>query len=127
MKSNLLLRLGTAMLLATAASAAEISERDAVRAIVGEAANQGADGMAAVASAIRNRGSLKGVYGLHAKHVDRQPAWVFAQARKAWAESAKKDYANGASHWESTDFKRPAWSKNMQVALVLKKHVFFKP
>ncbi len=127
MKTNLLLRIGVAlMLVSMSAIAAQISERDAVRAIVGEAANQGADGMRAVASAIRNRGTLQGVYGLNAKHVDLQPAWVFEQARKAWHASATKDYANGADHWESVDFKRPAWSRNMRVVLVLKKHVFFK-
>lgn len=114
------------MLMSASLSAAQVSERDAVRAIIGEASGEGFNGMRAVASAIRNRGTLQGVYGLNAKHVDRQPAWVWAQARKAWAESAAKDYANGADHWESTDFKRPAWSLRMRLVLVLGKHRFFK-
>ena len=94
-------------------ASAAVSERDAVRAIVGEAAGEGVNGMRAVASVLRTRGSLKGFYGYHGKHVDKQPAWVFEQARRAWRESATKDYANGATHFESTDFKRPTWSRGM--------------
>ena len=41
------------------------AKEDAIRAIVGEAANQGSQGMLAIACAIRNRGHLKGAYGLN--------------------------------------------------------------
>lgn len=126
MKPNLLLRLGVALLASASAVAAQLSERDAVRAIVGEAAGESYQGKLAVASVLRRRGSLQGFYGYHGKHVDRQPAWVFEQARKAWRESAVKDYANGATHFESTDFKRPAWSLRMREVLRIGKHVFFR-
>ena len=59
----------------------------AVRAVIGEASNQGYRGMLDVAVGIRNRGTLKGVYGVTAKHVDKEPQWVWKMARKAWRES----------------------------------------
>lgn len=71
----------------------------AVRAIVGEAANQGAECMSYVAHAIRNRGTLKGVYGLTARHNDTEPTWVWEQAQLAWDNSDNEpdptDGANG--------------------------------
>lgn len=106
---------------------AEVSEREAVRCIVGEAANQGLSGMRGVASVLRRRDSLQGFCGTKAKHIDKQPAWVFEQARRAWRESATKDYANGATHFESTDFKRPDWSKGMTIVAHIGKHRFFRP
>ncbi|MGN6643385.1 MAG: hypothetical protein ACTHKU_10355, partial [Verrucomicrobiota bacterium] len=64
-----------------------IPDQSAIRAIVGEAANQGYRGMLAVAGAIRNRGTLQGVYGLHNPIALKQPQWVWARARQAWSES----------------------------------------
>lgn len=107
-------------------ASAAVSEADAVRTIVGEAAGEGARGMRAVASVLRTRGSLAGFYGYKAKHVDKQPAWVWEQARRAWRESATKNYANGATHFESTDFKRPDWSKGMTVVAHIGRHRFFR-
>ena len=92
--------------------ASVIKDDDAIRAIVGEASGEGKDGMRAIASAIRNRGTLKGVYGLKAKHADKEPAWVWAMAKQAWEDSAEHDFANGATHWEGTVFKAPYWVKD---------------
>lgn len=97
----------------TKAHADEIPESLAVRAIVGEGAGEGLEGMRCLASAIRNRGTLKGVYGLHAKHIKKEPKWVFEQARKAWKESAKIDFVCKASFWEGKSFSKPYWAKNM--------------
>ena len=82
--------------------------------------------MLAVAGAIRNRGSLKGVCGVKAKHVDKQPAWVWRQAELAWAMSATNDITHGATHWENVKaFSIPYWAKDMRVTLVLGDHTFF--
>lgn len=108
-------------------SSAAVSERDAVRAIIGEAANQPYVGQVAVACAIRNRGTLQGVFGLKAKHVDQQPAWVWERARKAWAESAKRDITNGSSHWENVRaFGRPYWAASMTKTVLVKDHQFYR-
>ena len=107
--------------------AGPIAEQDAVRAIVGEAANQGYQGMLAVAGAIRNRGTLQGVYGWRSLPADRQPDWVWNQARATWRESATNDISQGATHWENVHaFGRPVWVESMQLTVVIKDHQFFR-
>jgi len=109
------------------AAQAEIPQSQAIRAIIGEASSEGKIGMTAVAEAIRNRGHLGGVYGLKAKHVDREPEWVWNLARKAWEDSAKTNLVKGADHWENTeDFGVPYWAKSMQQTARVGKHTFYK-
>ena len=62
----------------------EISDRDAVRAIIGEGANQSDDALAGIASAIHNRGNLRGVFGLRNPIVDTASDALWARARRAW-------------------------------------------
>ena len=58
-----------------------------VECIMGEASNQGYNGMLAVAVGIRNRETTKGVYGCNAKHIHKEPKWVWNMAKRAWLES----------------------------------------
>ena len=105
---------------------AEIDEKQAIRAIVGEASNQGYEGMLAVACGIRNRGTLKGVYGLKAKHTDKEPKWVFKKAKKAWRESETNRIHTG-THWENIKaFGTPYWVKDMIEVYRVKDHIFYK-
>lgn len=103
----------------------EIPDHLAIRAIIGEASGEGFLGMKYVAAGIRNRGHLRGVYGLKAKHVDKEPHWVWVLARKAWAESEHNRLHSG-THWESTDFAVPSWAQDMVVVCKHKKHIFYK-
>jgi len=106
---------------------AEIDDDLAIRAIIGEASNQGSQGMLAVACGIRNRGTLKGVYGLNAKHVDNEPQWVWDLARKAWEKSAHKDIVREATHWENNQaFGKPYWAKDMIEVITIGDHIFYK-
>lgn len=105
---------------------AEVPTNLAIRAIIGEAGGEGFIGMKAVAEAIRNRGHLKGVYGLKAKHVDREPKWVWDMARKAWEASQTSNLVDGAQFWESTDFKTPYWAKSMTETAHIGKHKFWR-
>jgi hypothetical protein len=104
----------------------EIPEDRAVKAIIGEAASEGYDGMLAVAAAIRNRGTLRGVYGERAPHVVREPRRIWDLARKAWRESAGVDPTGGADHWESINFKKPAWADSMTKTVLIGKHQFYR-
>lgn len=64
----------------------KISDEKAILSIIGEAEDQGYEGMLAVACAIRNRGTLKGVFGinnLRVKH-ERYSKAIWFQAKKAW-------------------------------------------
>jgi hypothetical protein len=111
---------------------AGIEQDKAVRAIIGEAANQKDRGMLAVACALRNRGTLRGVYGLNARHVDQQPPHVWASARKAWQQSAHlvatpQDPTQGATHWENIRaFGTPSWARRMKHTTTIGDHAFYK-
>lgn len=126
-RTRLFTLLATATLIGAGEVSAAVSERDAVRAIVGEASNQGERGMLAVACAIRNRGTLQGVLGLKAKHVDRQPAWVWERARKAWRESATRDVTGRATHWDNIRaFGKPYWAVSMTKTVTIGDHTFYR-
>lgn len=112
------------LILMSGSAYAEIPADLAVQAIMGEARGETLLGKTAVAEALRNRGHLRGVYGLKASF--NEPEWVWEQARKAWQESSKTNLVKGADHWESTDFKTPYWAKNMVVTAHIGKHKFYK-
>jgi len=97
-----------------------------VRAAIGEAASEGEAGMLAVICAIKNRGTLDGVYGINAKHIDSEPQWVWRMARRAFYKSLWQDVTKGATHWESTDFDVPYWAKDMVQTVQIGKHKFYK-
>ena len=107
-------------------------ETAVIRTIVGEASNQGQEGMLALAAAIRNRGHLRGAYGLNASHSDREPAWVWDQARTAWKKSQSQDPTEGANHWFSReDIQKlkqttPKWFKRLQFTKRIGDHFFYK-
>lgn len=105
---------------------AEIDRMMAIRAIVGEAEGESYVGKVAIAEAIRNRGTLKGVYGVNSLRLAKSPKWVWKDAEKAWRESAHTNLVNGADHWESTDFKVPSWAKKMTKTATIGKHVFYR-
>ena len=116
---------GLVLLTSLNSFADEVDDEQAIRAVIGEASNQGYDGLLAVCVAIRNRGHLKGVYGLKAKHVDKEPEWVWAMARKAWKESKHNRFHSG-THWENIKaFGTPYWVKDMAVVCKIGCHTFY--
>lgn len=88
------------------------TQEDAIKAVIGEAENQGEYGMLAVSCAIRNRGSLQGVYGLHAPRVvhHKYSKKIYRQAKMAWRNAMETfdiegvdscGMINGAQYWGS--------------------------
>jgi len=77
-----------------------IEDGTAIRCIIGEASNQGKQGMYALASGLLNRGTVQGVYGCNSKHIDKEPRWVWKQARTAWNKAKVKTLHDG-THWEN--------------------------
>ncbi|MDE2102879.1 MAG: hypothetical protein KGL39_36885 [Patescibacteria group bacterium] len=73
-----------------------VSAGDATNAVVGEAAGAPYIVKLGVAAAIRNRDSLRGVYGFHAKHNATEPEWVWQDAARAWLQSVTNDPTHGA-------------------------------
>lgn len=121
--------------------AGEINSVKAVRAIIGEDSSSYL-GMYAVACAIRNRGSLNGVYGLKAvrKHgnglvrvhpvtgrvVEAINANTYSLATRAWSESAKgPDVVRGSRQWEGAKLKKPYWEGDFKHSLVMGENRFY--
>jgi spore germination cell wall hydrolase CwlJ-like protein len=126
--ATLLVKSLIAILILLPLSALAIDDNQAVRAIVGESSNQGTNGMLAVACAIRNRGTLAGVMGLKAHHIKTEPRWVWARARRAWADSLKGDITGGATCWENERaFGKPYWARYMRRTVTIGDHVFYAP
>ena len=81
-----------------------LNEDDAIDAIVGEASNQSYDTMICVAQALHHRGTLKGVYGLHASHNAFENKDVRDAAEEAWESAdAIPDKVKGAKNWGTLD------------------------
>jgi hypothetical protein len=115
--------------LSSPAYSAPLPQEKVILSIVGEAENQGYQGMLAVACAIRNRGTLKGVYGLRSPRVKnhKYSQATYNLALKAWKQSALKDITNGATHWENIKaFGCPPWVKGCVEVFRHKDHVFYK-
>ena len=113
---------------------AEVTESQAVQCILGEARNEyfssGYLAFLAVADALRNRNTTQGVYGC-AVNLKNEMGYIKAkglnrEALRAWRESARVNLVKGAKHWESVDFEKPYWAKNMKVTYQAGKHRFYK-
>lgn len=100
----------------------------AVRAIIGEAAGEGDTGMLAVAGAIRNRGTLRGVYGLKNPSIQKSiNPKIQLRAERAWSMSATNDITRGATHWENVKaFGSPYWAKSLTLTTNIGRHTFYK-
>ena len=80
-------------------SAQAVPESQAIKAILGEAGGEPYAAQCAIASSIRLRGGLQGVYGANNPCVKRAPSYAILRARKAWAASASHDYAHGCRYF----------------------------
>lgn len=110
----------------------KIKDEDAIKTIIGEGESTGFQGMRALASAIRNRGTLQGAYGIKSPRVTKKlySAKTERLARQAWEDSKKKDYSDGANHWFSdADLKKQdvkQMTKGMQRLKSFRGNNFYK-
>lgn len=109
---------------------AEIPADLAIKAIVGEAEGENFIGKVAIGEAIRNRRTLKGVYGLNSKRLGLASPSVWKDAEKAWLESVGSNLTKGADVWGSKAdvriFKRQAWFKSYEHTVTIGNHLFFR-
>ena len=94
MKHSILLALALA-----ANARAGVPDNQAVRAILGEGANQPYAAKLAIACVIRNRGSLRGVYGITNELPQHCSARMRNDALRAWRESATHDVTGGCKYF----------------------------
>lgn len=96
-------------------------------AILGEASDQGTRGMLAVACALRNRGSLRGVYGVSNPVIAQASPALRAQALAAWRKSATTDITGGATHWGNLrDIQTAKFYSRLTFTVKIGGHYFFK-
>lgn len=129
--------LATALLIAgciVSRAAHAYTDEEAVLAIIGEAEDQGALGMTAVAKSILNRGNLKGVFGLTAprvvKHKYSEKTLVLAEQAWKYAKANHPDKKWTATGWgnkgDIEQFKRQGWFKNCVITAHISDHYFYK-
>jgi hypothetical protein len=115
--------------------AKEIPKEIAIYCVIGEAENQGDDGMRAVAMALRNRGTTKGVYGCTSERVRNRKysSKIFVRALMAWEETRGlnctwADETVCADSWYSKEDvkKDPGIFDRCVFTGKLKDHYFFK-
>ena len=105
------------------ALASDVPREQAIRCVMGEARGEPYKGQVAVAEVLRRRGSTIGMYGC--SYTDwTEKEW--SKAELAWEESASTNYSKEATNFESTDFKKPYWSKDMDLVVTIGKHQFFR-
>lgn len=121
---------------ASVVHAEDIKDKDAIMSIIGEAEGEPEQGRLAIACAIRNRGTLDGVYGRKAprvvKHLYNDKS--LKSATENWQKSANptvcQEIIAGADHWGSTKVDS-AWIKKMQKSgykhtATIGNHAFYK-
>lgn len=103
-----------------------------IKAVIGEAEGESIEGKTAVACAINNRSSLKGVYGLHAPRVRHHlySEKVYLDSAYAVEKSHDPVYClaliNGAQYWEGTAFPEPIWAKSMVMTAEIGHQRFYR-
>lgn len=118
------------------AQASTITQEKAILACLGEAEGEPYIGKVAMLEALRNRNTLKGVYGYKAiKQVGNKylrknrflSKATVQSCKSAWIESATSNYVKGADHWEAIEtFGKPKWSKKMIQTAKIGNHTFLK-
>jgi len=101
-----------------------LSDKNAIKTIIGEAENQGLKGMQDIASVIRNRGTLQGAYGYKSPRVvnKKYSKEIYKQAKIAWENSRNNNTAGGANHWFSeSDLKQAKVQKMVKNMTFIKK------
>lgn len=128
----LLLAIAATLSQCTPAPAGVVAYNQAIMAIIGEAEGETMQGKIAVAEVIRNRSSLKGIYGVSAPRVVKKQysAKTLADATKAWEMSKTSNLTGGAMGWgNSADirkFKTQKWFKKCSVTKQIGNHFFWK-
>lgn len=116
-----------------------ITEAIAVRCIIGEAENQGYEGMLQLAYALQNRGTTRGVYGYKAivyrqnayyrgdRRISKETASEALKAFKTAKLTQKYNLIGKSAHWENIKaFGTPSWAIGRTPKAIIKDHAFYE-
>ena len=99
-------------------------------ALIGEVEGESFLTKLATAECLRNRGTLKGVYGINSKRIAKASDKVRADCSRAWTESARTNLVKGATVWGNASdvkiFKKSKWFKSFKQTAHIGNHYFFK-
>lgn len=110
------------------------TDEEAVHCILGEARGEGYASMLGHAEALRNRGTIKRVYGCNASFEKEMPYLIshgiLLQAKKAWLESRYTKTVKGAQYWGSLIYDKK-WIAKMRAqgykqTAIINNTVFFR-
>lgn len=122
-----MIKLFLIIFLFTTTAYARTYDEQAVDCIVGEASSEGYIGMLSVAESIRNRGSLRGVYGCKAKHIENESNDTYDLAVLAWSNSNFTVWQWKANSWGTdADIAKNHMNRNCQKIMRIEHHTFFK-
>jgi hypothetical protein len=101
-----------------------------IKALVGEVEGESYLTKLATAECLRNRGTLKGVYGINSKRIAKASKKVWEDCEMAWNQSSRANLVKGATVWgNSSDvkiFKKSKWFKSYVQTAKVGNHFFFK-
>lgn len=108
------------------------SHDNCIKALVGEVEGESFQCKLATAEALRNRGSLKGVYGINSPRIKKAPRRVFDDCTRAWLSvtRSKTNYVRGATVWGSAQdlksFKKQSWFQSYEFVCKVGNHYFYR-
>lgn len=115
--------------LALLSLAASYTDAEAIHAIAGEARGEPFAGQVAIGEAIRNRGTLRGVYGLNVP-VSKFSESELKTAARAWRDSERSTLTGGAVGWGSESdwekFRKYKWFSSTVETVQIGGHRFWK-
>lgn len=123
---------GLCLIASCSKTAFAYTNEQAVLVVIGEAEGEPQEGKEAVACAMHYRGTLNGVYGLHAPRVlqHKYSSHIYKMAKRAVEMANDQEYCealvHGADHWEGTAFKTPVWARGMRLTAVIGHQRFYK-
>jgi hypothetical protein len=101
-----------------------------VNALIGEVEGESFLTKLATAECLRNRGTLKGVYGINSKRIAKASDKVKADCLRAWTESSRTNLVKGATVWGNASdvkiFKKSKWFKSFKQTAHIGNHYFFR-
>ena len=107
-----------------------VNPTEAVNAIIGESEAEPFIGKIAIGEAIRNKGNLRGVYGLSSTRITKASSRVRAECEAAWRESRASSLVGDASVWGTDSdvrkFKKSRWFRSYEFVRRIGNHSFFR-
>jgi hypothetical protein len=127
---QVVLVLGLFLICSNAFASVPFTQANCIKALVGEVEGETFQTKLATAECLRNRGTLKGVYGINSKRLSKASRKAWAECELAWAKSKASNLVDGATVWGNASdvkiFRKTKWFKSYVQTAHVGNHFFFK-